>query len=305
VPWLHDKFTWAVSEGKSLAYKETFKWIALWLATLIGGWLWAVARRLFDDEQPFASAPLWVRIKAIALDFYADPISYSVTLLRNDLGSTILALILLSGYAILFVLLRRGKRKLREASVERALAIQAGIGGRWPHAKIQNEGGAPWNDLCSEIARNDNGVLLILGANGVETFGRPGAPLYETMQQFRGLVRVILTDPDSPQTAGRAATVNVSMAEYKRAIAASVKRLRDLKHQQHSIEGRYYAGQPNWKLIITSRTCWLQYYAPGKHVDETPVWRFDTTEHGDGLYHLFAMEFERIWHRCEGSDMPF
>jgi hypothetical protein len=40
-------------------------------------------------------------------------------------------------------------------------------------------------------------------------------------------------------------------------------------------------------------------------LDETPVWRFDSTEHGKGLYHLFAMEFDRIWHRCEGSEMHF
>jgi hypothetical protein len=47
------------------------------------------------------------------------------------------------GYLILIVLMRRGQWKLREASVERSLAIQAGIGGRWPHAKTNNDGGAP------------------------------------------------------------------------------------------------------------------------------------------------------------------
>ena len=83
-----------------------------------------------------------------------------------------------------------------------------------------------------------------------------------------------------------------------------MRRLRDLRYQHHAIDGRFYNGQPNWKMIITSRTAWLQYYAPGKHVDETPVWRLDSTEHGNGLYHIFAMEFERIWRRCEGHDMP-
>ena len=195
MPW-REKVSWTISESKSLAIKEVLKWVLLSVATLVGGWLWAAARRIFDEDQPFAAAPLWDRVRTLATDFYADPIGYSLALLRNDLGTTILALIMLAGYAILFVLLRRGKRKLREASVERALAIEAGIGGRWPHAKINNEGGAPWKDLCAEISRHDNGILLILGANGVDTFGRPGAPLYEAMQNFRGSVRVILTDPD-------------------------------------------------------------------------------------------------------------
>jgi hypothetical protein len=137
--------------------------------------------------------------------------------------------------------------------------------------------------LCAEISRHDNRVLFILGANGVETFGRPGSPLYKALEDFRGSVRVILTDPESDETAGRAAGLGTPIGEYKRAITTSVRRLSDLRHQHHSIEGRYYNGQPNWKMIITSRTEWIQYYAPGVHVDATPVWRFDSTEHGGGL----------------------
>lgn len=300
--WLREKFDWAVREGKSLAIKKVFEWVAVSVATLLGGWVWAVLRKVFDDEQPFAKASLWVRIRTIAAEAYADPLGFSLDLLRNDLGSTILALILIAGYVILFVLLRRGRRKLQEASIERALAIEAGLGGRWAHAKIDGEGGAPWHDLCSEIQRHDNGVLWVLGANGIDTFGRPGSPLYTTLEHFRGSVRVVLADPDGDETAGRAATVHVGLAEYKRNIATSVRRLRDLRHQHHPIEGRYYNGQPNWKMIITSRTAWIQYYAPGVHVDQTAVWRLDSTEHGKGLYHLFAMEFERIWRRC--ADMP-
>jgi hypothetical protein len=181
--------------------------------------------------------------------------------------------------------------------------VQAGLGGRWPHAKPDDPGGAPWKDLCAEILRHDNRMLLILGANGVETFGRPGSPLFDVMQKFLGQTRVILIDANSNHAAGRAATVNQTVSEYKRAISASAKRLRDLRHQQHSIDGRYYDGLPNWKMIITSRTAWIQYYVPGQHVAETPVWRFDSTEEGSGLYNLFAMEFERIWRRCEHNEM--
>jgi len=46
--------------------------------------------------------------------------------------------------------------------------------------------------------------------------------------------------------------------------------LKFLRKQAHSIEARYYEGQPNWKLIATNSTLWVQYYLPGgPHVDQT------------------------------------
>lgn len=292
---------WAGNELKSLAAKEIFKAVVLGIGTLILGWMWAALQRVFSED--LSGLPLVDRLRATALDFYADPLTFSLTLLRDHLSSTLLALVLIAGYAILFVLLRRARRRLDDVLIERELAIQAGIGGWWPHAQKENEGGAPWSELCSEINLPENRQLLILGANGVDTFGRPEAPLYNALQNFRGTVRVVLAAPESEQTAGRAAAVNVRLADYKRAIGTSVTRLRDLRRQHHAVEGRYYDGAPNWKMLITSRTAWIQYYAPGTHVDQTPVWRFDVTKDGNGLYHLFAAEFDRIWRRCEHHDM--
>jgi hypothetical protein len=100
------------------------------------------------------------------------------------------------------------------------------------------------------------------------------------------------------------AQVGTDPKEYKANIEISVRRVRELRRQQHPIEGRYYDGQPNWKLIVTSRTVWMQYYMPNsKHVADTPCWRFDLTSTDDGLYHYFSMEFQRIWRRCVGDDM--
>ncbi|MEH2585966.1 hypothetical protein V1281_007861 [Nitrobacteraceae bacterium AZCC 2161] len=97
----------------------------------------------------------------------------------------------------------------------------------------------------------------------------------------------------------RAAAVGLNAVEYEKAIRASVKRLKELRKQAHSIEARYYEGQPNWKLIITNSILWIQYYlAGGPHVDQTPVWLDSVTGNGDGFYHLFHMEFDRIWERC-------
>jgi len=224
------------------------------VATLVAAWVWAVIQRLVDADSPFGSAPLWQRVRSVAIDFYNSPISFSLDLLKDNTATTILALILIASYVILFILLRRSRWILREVEVERVLAMQAGLGGRWSHAKISGEGGAPWADLCAGISRHDNSQLLILGANGIETFGRPGSPLFDVMQNFRGSARIILIDPNSSETAGRASALGVSIGEYRRAIVASTKRLRDLRQQQHPVDWRYYDGQPNWKMIITSRT---------------------------------------------------
>lgn len=293
------RVVWLRNELKQLLAKEVLKRIALALFTLVAGWVWAVLQRLFDES--FAGVPFVERLRKVWLDFSSDPLAYSFALLREYPGSTLLGVVLIAGYVILFVLLRRTQRKLREVQVERALALRAGIGGWWPNTKP--EGGAPWHDLCAEVSRPENRILLILGANGIDTFGRPGAPLHEVVTAFRGTMRVILAHPDSQETRGRAAAVNVKLQDYKRAITTSVAHLRDLRRQHHAIDGRFYDGQPNWKMLITSRTAWIQYYAPGTHVDATPVWRFDVTDDGNGMYYLFANEFERIWRRCEQHEM--
>jgi hypothetical protein len=191
---------------------------------------------------------------------------------------------------------------LKEASVAAPLVAELGIGGRWPHAK--NEAGAPWGDVCKEIQRSDNTVLDILGANGVETFGERGSPLYEVMQSFTGTMRVILLHPTSPETTGRAQSVRTDIRTYRKAIVASQARLRELRRQYRAVDGRFYDGQPNWKLIITSRTAWVQYYLPtGQHVNETPMYRFDATGDTSDLFHMFHMEFDRIWRRCNTFPM--
>ena len=220
------------------------------------------------------------------------------------------ALVLAAILVVIAVLFRRARRRIKalaisleEASVAKALVNQLGIGGRWADAK--DSGGPPWLDVCKEIQRPGNTVLDILGANGIETFGERGSPLYFTMQTFTGTVRVVLLHPAGRETAGRASSVGTDVRSYRKAIIASQARLRELRKQHRAVDGRFYDGQPNWKLIITSRTAWVQYYAPtGKHVNETPMYRFDASEDEDrsSLFHLFHMEFDRIWRRC--AELP-
>lgn len=201
-------------------------------------------------------------------------------------------------------ILNRQSEILTSAATNEALVTQAGIKGRFPHARQSDEDGAPWKALSEDILSGENKFVYILGANGIDTFGKPGSPLHDALQNFRGHIRVILCKPGSKQMKGRAAAVGTNAVEYEKAVRESVRRLKLLKKQAHSIEGRYYEGQPNWKLIVTNSTLWVQYYLPGgPHVDQTPVWLVSATDNLDGFYHLFHMEFNRIWERCAASQI--
>jgi hypothetical protein len=223
---------------------------------------------------------------------------------------SILILILLAGFVLLAFFFMRAQRRLnlqshilQTADISRSLISQSGIKARYPHARATQDG-APWGALRKEILQPENKFVHILGANGVDTFGKPGSPLYDTLKEFRGTLRVILCDPVGKQMYSRARAVGVTAGEYAKAIKISKRRLSELRKLQLSVEGRFYTGQPNWKLILTSTSAWIQYYVPGgPHVDETAVWLLSVTTNTDGLYHLFHMEFDRVWERCKDSMM--
>jgi hypothetical protein len=296
---------WAARESAGVLIKELLKIVLLAIMAILGTALLAVLGNIFQiDESIISWSAVWQKIWSASHQFYEKPFSYALHALSDEPLRTTATLVLISGYLVLLVLFRRARQVLSQSATMRALADRAGIGGRWPHAQIGSPDGAPWNDLCADIARPDNNTLYILGANGIDTFGAHSSPLYNVMQTFNGNTRVILCNPESNHTAGRAHSVKMTTSDYKIAISRSERRLRELREQHHSVEGRYYDGQPNWKLIITNRTAWVQYYVPdGRHVNQTPVWRFDATLTGEGLYYWFRMEFERVWWRCEGAEM--
>jgi hypothetical protein len=300
---LFTSLRWVTNEGKLIVAREILKWILFALFTLASAWALGVVGNILHVSGP-TWGDIFAAIEDATIRFFRSPIQFSIQAYSNNPIYAFIFLILIAGNVIFFILLVRSNRRLHASSIERSLAIQAGLGGRWPHALLNDPQGAPWDELCAAISRGDNHHLYILGANGIDTFGDRLAPLYDVMETSHAEMKIVLIHPDSPQLAGRATAVGIEPRDYKRAIRTSEQRLRDLKRQHHAIEGRFYDGQPNWKMIITTTTVWVQYYAPGRqHVNQTPVWRFDATPAGDGLYHLFRMEFDRIWRRCEGVEM--
>ncbi|MGY4257372.1 hypothetical protein ACVI1L_004440 [Bradyrhizobium sp. USDA 4516] len=253
---------------------------------------------------------LWSSLKNYPF-FIHDMLRQATSFALLNPAYALLLAFLVAGFGLLVYLLAHARRQLNRqstilqtADISNSLLSQSGLKARYPHAKT-TEDGAPWGALREEVLHPSNKFVHILGANGIDTFGRAGAPLHDTLKDFRGTIRVILCDPKTnKQMVGRAKAVGVSPTDYVKAINASKRRLSELRKAQLPVEGRFYNGQPNWKLIMTSTGVWLQYYLPGgPHVDETPVWLISVTPNPDGLYHLFHMEFERIWDRCKGSPM--
>jgi hypothetical protein len=308
MPPLRSGANWLARESAGVLTKEFLKIALFSVAAIFVSWFLAAVNQLFRLETPITVDNFWSQLQSFILTAWHNPFDYTVGLYARDPLHSIIALIVAIIFVLVVVLFRRVKRRIRtlagnlqEAAVSQALVSQIGIGGRWPNAKDGSE--APWPELCKEIRRSDNSVLDILGANGVETFGEPGSPLYELLNTFTGTIRVILLHPTGDATTGRAQSVGSNIRAYRKSILTSQRRLRDLKKQHRPVDGRFYNGQPNWKLIITSRTAWVQYYMPtGLHVNATPMYRLDATEDGSDLFHIFHLEFDRIWNRC--ADFP-
>jgi hypothetical protein len=301
---------WVAKESQGLLMKEALKYVLLTFLSLVGAWILTRLSQLLQLDTPLTADN--VRQQALTLwdDVRSHPYDNTIGVLTANPAASLVSLAFSTLLVVSAVLIRRAHLKvlrisagLQEVAASAALASALGIGGRWSHS-AKDGSGAPWDALCQEILRPENNVLDILGANGLETFGEPGAPLYRALQKFSGTARVILLHPTSQETAGRAMAVNIPLRTYRKAIMTSQARLRALRKSHHAIEGRFYEGQPNWKLIITSRTAWVQYYIPGgAHVAATPVYRFDASEDASCFYNLFHMEFDRIWRRCATSPM--
>src|SRR5262249_1732191 len=221
-------------------------YVLLTICAVVAGAVLSGISQLFRLSTPLTVDNFWSQFQFFAKAFWQHPFDYTIGLYFKDPIHSIVGLILITILVILAVFWRRTRRRiemlaadLKEASVAQALVNQLGIGGRWPNTEGND---SPWTDICKEIQRADNMVLCILGANGIETFGERGSPLYEIIQTFTGTVRVILLHPASREMSGRAQSVGTDIRVYKKAIMTSQARLRDLRRQHRAVDGRFYTG---------------------------------------------------------------
>ena len=230
--------------------------------------------------------------------------SWFITLIEKNLIQAIgiVAVLVFAGVIIwcLSLVAQRLVRALLSSIDRRHLVQLVGLSGYWPDAK-PDASHAAWVALHNHVSEANNPILYILGSTGLDTFGREASPLWESIREFSGEVRIILLSPDSEYLPERAADVGMTEGEYREEIRAALEQIQRWRDSGHRISHRTYDSLPNWKIILTSRLVWVQYYRHRKHVQETPVYQFYATNGETGLYHLFNEEFARIWRLC-GAD---
>lgn len=138
--------------------------------------------------------------------------------------------------------------------------------------------------------------LWMLGATGKETFGSSTAPLCDVLRNYRQPVRILLLRPYSKGFDRRVSDLNTNSENYAAEILDAIDFCVELKKRyQVDIELRVYSEIAIWKMIITSTQLWLQYYAPKKHVDDTPLYCFESVHQDMGLYSALKSVFQKRW----------
>lgn len=193
----------------------------------------------------------------------------------------------------------------KKSKFRRALIRRTGISAYWSHANHKNKHTghecAKWERLREHI--RDEQAILIWGANGKDTFARSDAPLHDTISSFASgrEVRVMLMNPDGNAALdGRAEGLNITPKDYRAEIDYSLTQLAKWKSEGRNIHVRLYDSAPGWKMILTNRIAWVQYYQASQHVADTPVYEFYSNR--TGLFSWFYGEFHRAWEAC-GADV--
>lgn len=154
-----------------------------------------------------------------------------------------------------------------------------------------------WESCCKAILADDqNTKLKILGANGRDTFGKADAPLHKLVGEFQGEIEILLMHPSCEAFNTRTSSLGVSAEEYFNHLRETLDFCAYLYTKQNkSITIKLYSQTPIWKMLITNKYMWLQYYSPLKHVDSMPVYTFYSDEQGTSLFIPLVDVFRKRW----------
>lgn len=155
-----------------------------------------------------------------------------------------------------------------------------------------------WALLCSDVKRasSEKTTLWILGATGRETFAGTSSPLHDVVKKYEGEIRVLLIRPGSEAFKKRCGGLGMAESKYLDQILDSIDFCKDLASQQlNSVQLRLYEGIPIWKMIMTNRVLWVQFYKPSTHFDNTPMYCFEFRDDGSTLFDGFRTVFTKRW----------
>ncbi len=154
-----------------------------------------------------------------------------------------------------------------------------------------------WSMLRSDLtdASNEKSPLWLLGATGKETFSGAASPLYDEVRNYEGEIKVLLIRPESFAFKSRCRNLKVSADTYLEEILDSIDYCKDLAVKGKSITVKLYDQHPIWKMVMTTRVLWVQYYKHNTHVDNTPMYSFEYRKEGSSLFDGFRTVFTKRW----------
>lgn len=158
-----------------------------------------------------------------------------------------------------------------------------------------------WNYFLTKVLEENPSQLKILGASGYETFHLVDSPLHKLIEAFPYSVKILLLDANSQYVPERAQSVGEKTAKYRSDITDSFRWLKGLSQRNPKVEVKTYDHLPNWKMILTDKHLWLQYYMPNKHVDDSVVYIIYRNNDNSSLYEPFYNEFHRLWNAASNG----
>jgi len=166
-----------------------------------------------------------------------------------------------------------------------------------PHVKALDKT-KDWDGCCKEISSSKPNSIQILGATGWDTFGSAQSPLHKLLLDFNGHIRILLLKEGQDGFKKRTNDLKRNETHYKTQIIDTLEFCKDLKTKyKKNIEVRQYCEEPIWKMILTDKYLWLQYYDPDKDVEDTPVYTLQTRNPPtlSSLYYPLTRVFEKRW----------
>lgn len=193
------------------------------------------------------------------------------------------------------ILLSRAVNLFQKSARFQSILEGAGLADFSQHDE-KDEKSHDWSKCCDEIlADAQNTKLKILGANGRDTFGNADAPLHELVGHFKGEIEVLLMHPSCDAFKSRTASLGEDAEQYLNHLRETLDFCAYLSNKTRNITVKLYSQTPIWKMLITNKYMWLQYYAPLKHVDNMPVYTFYSDEKGTSLFIPLVDVFRKRW----------
>jgi hypothetical protein len=176
---------------------------------------------------------------------------------------------------ILFLLSLKQRGQIRHLESEVSVLKGFGIRAFSTHDTTESRK-KDWELISSDVARasKSESPLWIMGATGKHTFADHTSPLHACILEYAGPIKLLLIRPESDGFRHRVEKVPVNPEAFRDEILESLEFCKNLHKAGKNIEVKLYDGPPIWKMIAIPDSLWLQHYAAGRQVDETPAYGF-------------------------------